>query len=119
MFKCPVLKKKGGLLCVESARKDVEWVFGILKKRFLILKHLIRIHDPCSIERIFRTCCVLNNLLLDFDGYTDWNWSEEDVSVEYTVLEESARLRAIAKKANVHVLPIVLSMISETTKKEI
>ena len=41
------------------------------------------------------------NLLLDFDGFTDWKWSEEDVPVEYTVLEESARLRAIAKKANV------------------
>ena len=65
------------------------------------MKHAIRIHELCRIERIFRTCCVLHNLLLDFDGFTDWNWSEEDVSVEYTVLEESARLRAIAKKANV------------------
>ena len=97
----PGSKEERWSTCVESARKDVECVFGILKKRFLILKHPIRIHDPCRIERIFRTCCVLHNLLLDFDGFTDWNWSEEDVSVEHTVLEESARLRAVAKKANV------------------
>ena len=34
---------------LESSRKDIECVFGILKKRFLFLKHSIRFHDPVLI----------------------------------------------------------------------
>ena len=34
---------------IESVRKDIECVFGILKKRFLILKHPIRLHSPYCI----------------------------------------------------------------------
>jgi Plant transposon protein. len=72
---------------VESMRKDVECVFGILKKRFLLLKHPIRLHDPEQIHRAFLTCCVLHNILLDYDLY-----DEDDV--EYGILEELAALRA-------------------------
>ena len=72
---------------VESVRKDVECVFGILKKRFLFLKHPIRLHDPEQIKRAFLTCCVLHNFLIDYDLY-----DEEDV--EYGILEHSAELRA-------------------------
>lgn len=57
---------------VESMRKDIECVFGILKKRFLILKYPVRVIEPKKIEDIFVTCCVLHNLLHDFDGYDDW-----------------------------------------------
>ena len=53
---------------VESVRKDVECIFGILKKRFLILKHPIRLAKEQQIERLFVTCCVLHNLLLEYDG---------------------------------------------------
>jgi hypothetical protein len=76
---------------VESVRKDVECVFGILKKRFLLLKHPIRLHDPEQIQRAFLTCCVIHNILLDYDLY--------DEDVEYGILEESAALRA-ASSAN-------------------
>ena len=69
-----------------------------LKKRFLILKHPMRIHDPCRIERIFKTCCVLHNILLDYDQFDNWNWGEEDVDVEYSILEESAKMHADRKK---------------------
>jgi hypothetical protein len=71
---------------VESVRKDVECVFGILKKRFLLLKHPIRHHDPEQIQRAFLTCCVIHNILLDYNLY--------DEDVEYGILEESAALRA-------------------------
>ena len=53
---------------VELVRKDVECVFGILKKRFLFLKHPIRLHNPQQIEMVFVTCCVLHNILIDYDG---------------------------------------------------
>ena len=82
-------------------RKDVECVFGILKKRFLFLKHPIWLHEPEQIENAFVTCCVLHNLLLDCDGYDDWelrdvNW-EGDINVEHTKLEEHSK--EIAEKS--------------------
>ena len=53
---------------VESLRKDVECTFGILKKRFAILKNHCRIHSKEQIEDIFRICCILHNMNHDFDG---------------------------------------------------
>ena len=87
---------------VESMRKDVECVFGILKKRFLLLKHPVRLHDPQQIQNAFVTCCVVHNLLLDYDGYDDWelrdrNW-ENDQDVEHTKLEK--RSKELAARAN-------------------
>ena len=37
---------------VESDRKNVECIFGILKKRFLFLKHPIRLHKRDVIEMV-------------------------------------------------------------------
>ena len=73
---------------VESVCKDVECVFGILKKRFLLLKHPIRLYDPEQIQRAFLTCCVIHNILIDYDLY------DEGDDVEYGALEHSAALRA-------------------------
>lgn len=58
---------------VESLRKDVECTFGILKKRFAILKHRSRLHSKELIEDIFRSCCVLHNMNYEFDGFDDGN----------------------------------------------
>lgn len=77
---------------IESVRKDVECVFGILKKRFLILKHPVRLHYPLHIQNVFVTCGVLHNLLLDYDGYDDWEKRDEvgAEDIEHTKLEMSA-----------------------------
>ena len=39
---------------VESIRKDVECVFGMLKKRFMILKHPMRFPKQQTIGMVFR-----------------------------------------------------------------
>jgi hypothetical protein len=57
---------------IESLRKDVECLFGILKKRFMFLKHAVRFHNIEPISDIFRTCCILHNMLLGHDEYDDW-----------------------------------------------
>jgi hypothetical protein len=72
---------------IESLRKDVECLFGILKKRFMILKHAVRFHNLETISDIFRTCCILHNMLLHHDKYDDWQNSavpleEDSVFVE-------------------------------------
>ena len=69
---------------VESVRKDVECSFGILKKRFAILKHRMRFHHKEQIGRIFTACCILHNMLHDWDGYDNW----ESVETNLRALEE-------------------------------
>jgi len=50
---------------LEGVRKDVECMFGILKKRWRILNYgfFHREMEVCS--NIFITCCWLNNFLLE------------------------------------------------------
>ena len=52
---------------LESVRKDVERTFGIMKKRFKVLKTPLLFRDVTFIDDIFVTCCVLNNKLLGHD----------------------------------------------------
>ena len=50
---------------VESVRKDVECVFGILKERWSSLQHGFHFRDIKTCQRIFVSCCVLHNMMLD------------------------------------------------------
>ena len=59
---------------LESLRKDVECAFGILKKRWQILKTGIRFHGILNCDMVWLTCCALHNYLLDVDGLSEvWN----------------------------------------------
>ena len=49
---------------IESVRKDVECVFGILKTRWKILESGIRFRDIERVEQIFNVCCMLHNMML-------------------------------------------------------
>ena len=62
---------------IESMRKDVECTFGILKSRFAVLKRGITLHGIELTNKIWLTCCVLHNFLLDEDGLDD-NWDGID-----------------------------------------
>ena len=59
-------------------RKDVECVFGILKKRFRILRLPFLYGDPNKIVNVFRACCIMHNWLLEFDGSADIGQQECD-----------------------------------------
>jgi hypothetical protein len=55
---------------LESMRKDIECTFGgILKQRFRILTNPIRLYFEDDIDDVVRTCAVLHNILLEFDGF--------------------------------------------------
>jgi DDE superfamily endonuclease len=60
---------------IESFQKDVEYVFGILKGWFRILKTGIRLDGAEAADNIWLTCCALHNLLLEVDGL-DKKWEE-------------------------------------------
>ena len=68
-----------------SVRKDVECAFGILKKRFRMLRLPFLVRDGIDIEKIFKTCMIIHNMLpvedgLDSIGDLDGNWLTKDVN---------------------------------------
>ena len=65
---------------VESMRKNIECDFGILKGRLLILKYGIRFQSVEKCDKLFKTLCVIHNLLLKADGLDiDWMGYEESL----------------------------------------
>jgi hypothetical protein len=57
------------LLC-----QDVECTFGIMKGRWRILKTGIRLQSRAIIDDVFFTCCVLHNMLMEYDGlHKEWS----------------------------------------------
>jgi hypothetical protein len=65
-----VMKRSGK---VESVRKDIEGVFGILKARFKFLKNFNSLHKQSAVDNAFVMCCILHNMLLESDGWLDPN----------------------------------------------
>jgi hypothetical protein len=68
---------------LESVRKDIEGVFGILKIRFRFLKNFNNLRTQSSIDNVFTNCCILHNMMLQKDGYL-----EEDLAPYPGGLEE-------------------------------
>lgn len=64
---------------LETVRKDVECTFGSLKKRFKCLKAWSELASMEDLENEFVTCCILHNMLLEYDGYLDSSY-EPDIS---------------------------------------
>jgi Plant transposon protein len=56
---------------VESVRKDIESVFGILKIIFRFLKKFINLREQSAVDDTFTTCCMLHNMMLQKDGYLE------------------------------------------------
>ena len=50
-----------------SVRKDVEYSFGRLKRRFGLLRDSIEYQSQSAIDNAFFSCCVLHNMLHEFD----------------------------------------------------
>ena len=68
---------------MESMRKDVECTFGILKGRFTILRHGIRLNSIAQCDKVWKTCCALHNKLLFIDGMDKgWDESNDSISVD-------------------------------------
>ena len=52
----------------ESARKDVERAFGVLKQRWSILRNHARGWSSAKLRNIMYTCIILHNMILEDDG---------------------------------------------------
>lgn len=59
---------------LESLRKDVECVFGILKQKFAILKTGFRVSSTEVMNNVFLTCCSIYMWRKNFEGRNKpWN----------------------------------------------
>ena len=88
---------------LEGVWKDVECTFGILKKRWRILNNGFFHRDMVICEKIFITCCWLNNFMLDVMVRTnvrvgrgapiggDGIWLSGTTEVEPEAMEENDR----------------------------
>jgi hypothetical protein len=48
----------------ESARKDVERCFGVLRSRFRIIQQAGRMWSPHDMNTIMRACIILHNMII-------------------------------------------------------
>lgn len=85
-------------------RKDVEDVFGILKKRFRLLCNAIELHSKDQIDNVFFTSCILHNILLSYDGYDKrweeaYDWNESNPDDEYDYLYDGTQRRVMETRA--------------------
>ena len=69
----------------ESLRKDVECSFGILKRRFRILKIPCELRRASDIAALFRTALVLHNLCLKHNGgeNVSHSWRSDNFPADY------------------------------------
>ena len=86
---------------LESVRKAVENTFGILKRRFRILRVPFTGRDPKDLEHVFHCCCILHNMLLEHDklstiGRDANHWVSSKTYKEREAVED-ARSRATVR----------------------
>jgi hypothetical protein len=53
---------------LESTRKDIELTFGSIEQIFEWLVNPLKIQEAHRIEQLFYACCVLHNIILDYNG---------------------------------------------------
>jgi hypothetical protein len=57
---------------LESTRKDIERTFGSIKQRFGCLVNPIPIQEDRRLEQLINACCVLHNIIFDYNGADNW-----------------------------------------------
>lgn len=77
----------------ESVRKNVEDLFGIMKKRHRILRLPFLLTTEKGITDTFKTCCVLHNMLLAHTGQLDVGLQATDW--KFSLRSDTDRVRAV------------------------
>jgi hypothetical protein len=73
----------------EGARKDIERAFGVLKRRWCVLKRPARLYDRGQLENVVLACIILHNMIVEdektieaIDEILDLNEAASTVVVE-------------------------------------
>ena len=95
----------------EAVRKAIERVFGILKKRFRILKIPLPCYNLFQVVDIVHSCCILHNMILeDKDRINighlvdDWIDKGPDASKARRTLYDKANGRAFLLNGRAYII---------------
>ncbi|XP_076909982.1 uncharacterized protein LOC143567446 [Bidens hawaiensis] len=90
--KCQNFKKKH-----ESARKDIERAFGVLKKRWSIIRQPARFLQMDKLINIMYTCIILHNMILEDSGRAVCQGEYNDEPEPICTLNEDEKLANLLK----------------------
>lgn len=94
-FTCPNdAKRQKFKAAQESARKDIERAFGVLKKRWEIIEHPGRALSLGKLKKIMYTCIILHNMIIEDDGNAICSFNPEAILVDDIETEISEERRA-------------------------
>jgi hypothetical protein len=65
----------------ESARKDIERTFGVLQKRWAIVRGLAYGWSLEHIRDIMKTCIILHNMIVEDEGPSSLNTSFDNIGI--------------------------------------
>jgi hypothetical protein len=97
----------------EGARKDIERAFGVLRRRWCILKRAARLHDRSVLRDIVLACIILHNMIVE---------DEKDLAM----IEENLDLNEPASSSTVqapefspeHDVPLQRALEKDTTIRD-
>jgi hypothetical protein len=61
----------------ESARKDVERVFGVLQSCFAIVRGPVRYWDEEMLANIMKACIIMHNMIIEDEGAMNLGFDHE------------------------------------------
>ncbi|XP_076948964.1 uncharacterized protein LOC143621420 [Bidens hawaiensis] len=97
-FTCPTDdKRKFYKKKHESARKDIERAFGVLKKRWSIIRNPARILHMDKLRNVMYTCIILHNMILEDSGRAICQGEYDDAPDPMTTLNEDERFAILLK----------------------
>lgn len=83
----------------ESARKDIERAFGVLKKKWHIIQHPARAWHPKRIRNSLYACVILHNMIIEDRGRAICQYVEEDDPNVLNYIEISDAQRVANRQA--------------------
>ncbi|XP_052625753.1 uncharacterized protein LOC128132813 [Lactuca sativa] len=93
LFTCPNdPKRKKFKEAQESARKDVERAFGVLKRRWQVLTVGARSYEVKRLQHVMYACVILHNMILEDEGRAICRYNENEVlpNVEGVAVDEDS-----------------------------
>ncbi|XP_076948957.1 uncharacterized protein LOC143621411 [Bidens hawaiensis] len=76
----------------ESARKDIERAFGVLKKRWTMLANPIRFWTREKITEVVITCIILHNMILEDKGHAICQNYQGDIPRQESTITNEQRV---------------------------
>jgi hypothetical protein len=61
----------------ESARKDVDWAFGVLQSCFAIVRGPVRYWDEETLAYIMKACIIMHNMIIEDEGAMNLGFDHE------------------------------------------